>query len=350
MKLPFDLGVKLLLRLIIPGFLITLGLLPAVQTLFERQGWHITTEYTLIISVMLMGWLIFALDIPIYMLFEGRQGWPSSLRSFFVGIEKGRLQEIIDDQTRYQKQDRPKYLEASFEKRKFPINEQGEYFAKYPTRLGNCIAAYESYPPLRYGMDSVFYWYRIWISLDKDLKEDIDNRSALADSAVYSSFALFFSSTCWFLYAIVSTYEPTALNHLPSSQTSLGIVALSLIAAYLIYRLSVHIHFRFGEIFKSLFDRFGKDVDISQVIAEIATITNDQSLTTLSRREQLQIAWRYLNYYRIKCPTCGESVMVTAFKQHHAEAHSKTITAPAVPAAQDSAPQHAVQPPNASSE
>jgi hypothetical protein len=58
-------------------------------------------------------------------------------------------------------------------------------------------------------MDSVFYWYRVWISLDKDLKEDIDNRSALADSAVYSSFALFFSSVCWFVYAVVSTYEPT---------------------------------------------------------------------------------------------------------------------------------------------
>ena len=350
MKLPFDLGVKLLLRLVIPGFLITLGLLPAAQTLLERQGWHVTTEYTLVISVMLMGWIVLALDIPIYMLFEGRRGWPSFLRSIFVGREQKRLQEIINDQAKYQTRDRPKYLEASFEKRKFPISEQGDYFAKYPTRLGNCIAAYESYPSLRYGMDSVFYWYRIWISLDKDLKEDIDNRSALADSAVYSSFALFFSSTCWFIYAIVSWYKPAALNHLPSSQTSWGIVALSLGAAYAIYHLSVHIHFRFGEIFKSVFDKFGKNVDISDVIAEIVNITNDQSLTTLGRREQLQIAWRYLNYYRIKCPTCGESVMVTAFKKHHAEAHSKTTTVPAVPAAQDSAPQHAVQPPNVPSE
>jgi len=103
MKLPFDLGVKLLLRLLIPGFLITLGLLPATLTLWELQGWHITPEYTLIISVMLVGWLIVALDIPIYMLFEGRRGWPSFLRSIFVGIEKGRLQEIINDQIKYQK-------------------------------------------------------------------------------------------------------------------------------------------------------------------------------------------------------------------------------------------------------
>jgi len=223
-------------------------------------------------------------------------------------------------------------LEASFEKRKFPISEQGDYFAKYPTRLGNCIAAYESYPALRYGMDSVFYWYRIWIVLDKDLKEDLDNRSALADSAVYSSFALFFSSGCWLVYAVVSAYKPTALHHLPSNHTSWVIVALSLLAAYAIYRLSVHIHFRFGEIFKAVFDRYGKDVDISQVILEIASITNDQSLTTRSRREQLQIAWRYLNYYRVKCPICGESVMVTDFTKHSAETHSKTEIAVPIPA------------------
>jgi len=321
MKLPFDLGVKLFFRLLIPGFFLTLGLLPLLFNLWDYAGWSITTEYTLILSVILMGWLIVSLDLPIYMVFEGRRGWPRSLRSLFLSLERRRLKKIISKQEKYQKTDRPKYLEATVEKRKFPINKEGQYEALLPTRLGNSITAYESYPDSRYGMDSIFYWYRIWLALDKDLKEEIDNRAALADSAVYTSFALFVSSLFWLTYAILSVSQVTTIKYLPRPAISWSVFLFFLISGYLIYRMSVIIHNQFGEVFKSVFDIHGKDVDVSQVVNEVSIITHNPSLLNSSRREQLKTAWRYLHNYRVKCPLCGEIIAPSEVSSHNATSH-----------------------------
>src|SRR5438552_13709341 len=35
---------------------------------------------------------------------------------------------------------------------------------------------FRSYPKLRYKMDGAFYWKRIWLSLDKDKRQEIDSR------------------------------------------------------------------------------------------------------------------------------------------------------------------------------
>jgi flagellar biosynthesis regulator FlaF len=61
-------------------------------------------------------------------------------------------------------------------------------------RLGNLITAFESYSNTRYGIDGVFYWNRIWLKLEKDVRDDIDNHQAMADSTVYASFILFINA------------------------------------------------------------------------------------------------------------------------------------------------------------
>jgi hypothetical protein len=321
MKLPFDLGVKLFFRLLIPGFCASLGLLPLLLSLWEHVGWRISVEYTLLLSITVMGWLIISFDVPIYMIFEGRRGWPDFLREWYRQLEQDRLERISWTQNTYIQADRQKYLEASVEKRKFPFNQEGQYQALLPTRLGNAMTAYETYPDTRYGMDAVFYWYRIWLTLDKDLKEDIDNRAALADSAVYSSLALYLSSLLWLVYSILPTLRVVAFKYAPGGLVSWGIFLFLLFSAYGVYRVSVTLHSQYGEFFKSLFDVYGSKVDVSSIVEEVANITNDSSLLQNSRRQYLQTAWRYLHNYRVKCPLCGVSLLVLEVERHNSNVH-----------------------------
>ena len=133
------------------------------------------------------------------MIFEGRRFWPRFLRAFFCRREETRLRRI-DEAISQRHEDYNRYLEASAEKRSFPIDEQGSYGATYPSRFGNLIAAFETYPDRRYGMDGVLFWNRIWFKLDKDTREEIDGRQALAQSTLYASFTLFFIGFLCVLY------------------------------------------------------------------------------------------------------------------------------------------------------
>ena len=66
------------------------------------------------------------------------------------------------------------YDELWSEIRQFPADEHDHYIATRPTKMGNILASYEDYPDSRYGMDSVFYWHRLWLIVDKDTREEID--------------------------------------------------------------------------------------------------------------------------------------------------------------------------------
>lgn len=306
MKLPFDLGVKLFFRLLLPGFFLTLGLLPAEHSLVDWAKWPIRIEYILLLSITLTGWLIVILDMPIYMLFEGRRFWPNFLSKIFVNREKGRLMEIQENIAKLKNSQPQKYLEASVEIRKFPIDSSGLFEARFPTRLGNLLTAYETYPNSRYGMNGVFYWYRIWLKLDKDTKEDIDNRSALADGAVYTSLSLYIAAFLWFIYSLISALHISTIKYSPNNLFSWLLSLAFLLSGYGIYRSSVYVHAQFGEVFKSVFDVYGKDVDVSKAVEEVAILTRRSSQLKMSRTQQLNIAWRYLHNYRIKCTDCGK--------------------------------------------
>jgi hypothetical protein len=53
--------------------------------------------------------------------------------------------------------------------------------------IGNIIDEYEAYPLSRYGMDSAFYWPRLWLIIDKDVRNEIDGEWAVVDAAVYTA-------------------------------------------------------------------------------------------------------------------------------------------------------------------
>src|SRR5262249_2356964 len=100
--------------------------------------------------------------------------------------------------------DRRRFSEAGVEYGLYPINKDGEAYVQYPTRLGNIIESFENYPNVKYGLDSVFYWYRLWVVLDKDLREEIDSAQAVVDSTVYISFVLYVSGLVMLVYAALA--------------------------------------------------------------------------------------------------------------------------------------------------
>jgi hypothetical protein len=336
MKLPFDLGVKLFFRLLLPGFLLTLGLFPILFALLDSFGLAQQRDVAFVLTTILLGWLLLAGDMPIYMLLEGRRYWPLFLWKGLLNCEKNRLVKLnarID--AYYQKLEKKvsgeideidetiwrRYIEASVEKRFFPLDENGERCAKYPTHLGNTLTSFETYAKTRYGLEDIFYWPRIWVNLSKDLREELDNQQAMADSTVYSTFALASAALLWafyglfkvligpvaaFLYYHKILYEPLGkgiLAHIPEPFVCFLVGGASLLFSYfVVYRLAIFTNEQYGNYFMAIIDtnvsKIEKYVDVKGIANKITALTNIH----IDDKEKFEAVRRYLQYYNAKLP------------------------------------------------
>lgn len=336
MKLPFDLGVKLFFRLLLPGFFLTLGLLPILFALLEVLGLAQQKEVGFVIATIVIGWLLLAADMPIYMLLEGRRYWPRFLWIRFRNCEEKRLHRLncrIDEY--YQKESEETkldeiteraYLEASVEKQSFPLNKDGERYANFPTRLGNTLTSFETYADTRYGLDDVFYWPRIWVKLSKELREELDNQQAMADSTVYSTFALAVTGFLWALYGLINVLEPPVATflykqkilheplgkgifcYIPSPEICFLVALTSLLLAYIVYRIAIFTNERFGNLFMAIIDThistIKESMDVDGIIKKITATTNIH----VDDKDQFESVRRYLQYFNVKLPGINRSV------------------------------------------
>jgi hypothetical protein len=250
MKLPFTFGTKLIFRLVFPGLILTAIFAPLIHTLlawaFAGSGLEVPDLAALSLEVVLWGWLVVLADQPIYMLYEGRRWWPRVLLQSGRRREERRLAKLrrnADASMRLV--DADLYRESGVELLKFPIGDDWEPRAMYPTRLGNLLTAYETHASRMYKLDAIFYWPRLWIALDKDLREEVDNHQAVADSGVYVSFALWLACVMALFYAAYNALLIRALQHpqlkldyTPPASVLLALSAISALLAYGVYRLS----------------------------------------------------------------------------------------------------------------
>lgn len=306
MKLPFTFSFASLIRLFLPGLILGLALYPWVSSFLIEAQISFSEEYLLSVLIFVAGWLTTLLDMHIYMLFEGRRFWPQTLRLRGLRLEKARLKRLEckerrardafenSDDIDYQRE----YQEASIEIRRFPINpETGDPVALWPTRLGNLLASFESYPNLIYGIDAVFLWPRVRIQLDKDLRSEIDNSQAVADSSLYVSFAFIIGSFFLFAFPIMSAIvDQPVIRVSPVVFPLLGATAAAL--SYLTYRVSMHAHAQFGETFKAVFDIY-HDKAVIDVEKQLTAWTGSNILERKSSRERSEIVWNFLHNYAI---------------------------------------------------
>jgi hypothetical protein len=329
MKLPFDLGVKLVFRLLVPGFFVMLGVRPILLTLLDASGARDYHDLGCMLAVLVFGWVVTLADMPIYMLFEGRRFWPQRLWLRGVRSEEARLDRWRRSERWNYEQWKAhhseihlrRYQEASVELRRFPIDESnGEYVAVFPTRFGNAVTAFEQYPKTRYGADAMFYLARIWLALDKDTKDELDTQQAVADSALYSCVALVVTGGLWAIFGVLRVAN-APLPYTATASLALLSAVVSFAASVWLYGLAIYANDQFGLSFRALFDlrlsTLGQTLLAPNgVLATVTTITGDGAPLRQPVREQYGIVWRYLHNYRVKCPRCGKIVPPPQFPSH----------------------------------
>ena len=325
MKLPFDFSIKFIFRLVFPGAILAAALAPLVHAILRILGIYFKFEYIFPIEVIVWGWAIAISDMHIYMLFEGRRYWPPLLRQLLIRNQERRLKRLSDIVLNRSPPDRRRFLEAGVEYGLYPIDEEGTAKVALPTRLGNIIEGYETYPKVKYGLDGIFYWYRLRVLLDKDLREELDSAQAVVDSTVYISFVFYISAAVMLVYAGIEATAhlnlpylhglPTIeLRYVPAASVLCIIAAACVVIGFAVYRLSLPGHAHFGELFKAMFDQYQSKLVFDEVLKEVAGIVGDRSIRFKSQREKNRIVWRYLRWHLIRDDATGRNLTVKEWR------------------------------------
>jgi hypothetical protein len=323
MKFPFTFDTKLIFRLVLPGLLLAVTLAPWVHGVMHALGIWIKLQYALPVEAIVWGFAVVMSDMSIYMVLEGRRYWPRFLYNFLRDREEQRrlalaaIMEKDGPNTR-------RGLEAGVEHSKFPFNKNGESYVEHPTRLGNLIESFEVYPEVKFGLDSVFYWYRLWLVLDKDTREELDNAQAMVDCAVYVVFVLGLCGLIFLVNALMGVAAAVAqwlnqpwlqwlatlrLPYVPSWPALILISLLCFLCAFALYRFSLPAHAQYGGLFKGLFDQYRSKLNVDDVVDQVANI-RQSPYVSLDQADKYRIAWLFLRWHRIRDERDGRSYKV----------------------------------------
>lgn len=296
--LPGIVNFPILMRIILPGLTFVAWMWP-----FLPQGFRAVPSWTSILGLLgltfALGTLVSILDRQIYQAYEGYIFWPGKVFSFRTRRLQGKVRAKLDEANKLRSRT-DSYSSIRHDKlwywlRMFPLDEEGEPVAKFPTLLGNILASYEEYPRSRYGMDAVFYWTRLWLVVEEKKKHSIDRDWSVADGLLYTSFATTIG-TIVYAGRIVLDF---------SVNFAISLLILVVVSTFA-YQVSLSFHRQNGEIFKSLFDLYR---------------TKLIDLTSVSPQEirKWRTAWTYLQYLQVACG-CGKYYAATKEKCPHCEA------------------------------
>jgi hypothetical protein len=247
-----------------------------------------------------IGFILSIIDDTVYQVFEGRKWWPSWLHNLRTRTWQKHVRKLYD---KAQNKSDPLFVEYWSELRQFPVDDENRPTAMRPTRMGNVLAAYEDYPSRRYGMDSVFYWYRLWLLVDKDTREEIDSSWVEGDAMLYMAFASAWLVATYAFVALVNYVLPGYPSRWPLNSvfstfyqsiwpfSSVGTLSPLVGATFLLLvsmicvRISTPLMVRNGENYKSLFDVYRSRLRV----LEEGSASEHERWERLSDR--LQYAW-----------------------------------------------------------
>jgi len=273
--IPARYGSPFLLRSFLPGLVSSLLIFYALPPAVPWLGtfWRcLSFEQKLVLlaaSSLIIGAVITTLDYRIYTFYEGRFGWPEVVKSALtkrlskkVALLQDRDREILDEIKKLKESggssqselERVTTLENErkeiwFNLRMFPasVGKPGSpeiRQARLPTMLGNILAESESYPLLRYGMDPVFYWYRLVQIVPRERMQALDRLKATSDFLVYTSAVLVLYAPIHLISYLVGKLYCLSL---------LGFVGALLISGVL-YRISLSSLRQYCESTKGVYD------------------------------------------------------------------------------------------------
>lgn len=281
-----------IMRVFLPGALALIACNREMQALFDLipSNAEFWMKAALIgIALFTLGVIVSCFSNKLYEIYEGRILWPSWVFKLGTRLQAKRVGRLS---SAAHAASGPSYNELWYKLRIYPLNEKGEPEATHPTLLGNILAGYEQYPFLRYGMDSVFYWPRIWLVVEKEKKDEIDEQWSIADGVLLLSAVSFFSALLWIVESVLAAlcvFRFTLVAH----------VAYHLLAAagwillgYALYRFSLPYHRDNGERFKAIFDLYRQKL---------------VAMTSIEDKDVWLSNWSYLQYYRFVCQKCHKS-------------------------------------------
>jgi hypothetical protein len=123
-------------------------------------------------------------------------------------------------------------------------------YPTHPTRLGNIIREYETYPYIAYGIEMALLWLHMWFSLPKEVQKEMEVKSAFADCFIYAAliFLIYaFWGGFWFLFW-------------GNRGGALCCCILSGGMSWFLARISASQHFEYGKSVKAIFDLYLKDL------------------------------------------------------------------------------------------
>lgn len=286
-----DLGVGFFYRVALPGALVGLALLPLIDWFAQLLQVHLPVEVPETLSVTLLaGITLSLLNDAIYQFYEGRLLWPEPVCGLGIRVMRRHRDALYRRVTEaYARTDHSLYDALSDELRHgFPTNEAGAPVVSAPTLMGNILASYESYPLRRYGIPGGFYWTRLWLLLDKDVRDEVDGAWAETDGLMHLAAGLLAAGSAYALgllgLAAGQLIGTGGLASLSAPRTALFASAL-IGASYLAYRMSLPGHVRNGELYKSIFDLHHAKLNV------IGPLTDEERAT-------FRNAWAALEYGR----------------------------------------------------
>jgi len=313
LKFPFDFSLSLVFRLLFPGMVLAAVMWPVIAVLLSFARVSVDAKLGLPIAAVMFGWFVVLADQPIYILYEGRSWWPAKYRKRAIEKLSKQLSASSDLADKLYAEGDPRNIEYYIRELDFPLDKDGRPYAASPTRLGNIVEAFETYSNSVYGIDAIFYWPRLWIMLDKDLRNTLDESQAVADGALYVSFSLLLGLPIVFAYAVggwLSFHPGWRLFDLPDLPgpfwTSLTFIVMLLLSRAT-YELCLWQQRVYGDLFRSLFDQFQDKLAFVDNAASIAVAlgTNRQ----LALDNKFGVAALLLRWHRIH--PSGESDTMT---------------------------------------
>ncbi|KYK34356.1 MAG: hypothetical protein AYK19_12270 [Theionarchaea archaeon DG-70-1] len=213
-------------------------------------------------------------DLYIYQILEGLRFWPGSLwrwkfskmEKYFQNIDK-ELEDLIKQEnetaSNLSSVERRKLnldiRKLSGKAREFPRSNQSNFTGRYPkspTRFGNVLIEYEEYSLNRYGIHMMVFWNHIKQQIPKEVKEELNLKSAIADICVYLCLA---SLVYIFIGPLSLLLQKDSWimiwDHLFPLKSFLYLL-LSIIAFKAFYELSITHRKNYGRLVKSIFDLY----------------------------------------------------------------------------------------------